>query len=959
MSAADAAAQHKLLDYAKQNMWGDIRKAVAERPELILLVPKPRDFGLIHQAAFFDNADAARFLLELEPRAAEHLSSRSRQTALDVARAEHGAGSIVLTFLERGDNAEVLLSKLPLQEAVERATSDLRHLLNMLHTPRRTRRAGALALVHRAVVEGHATALARLLEAGADPQLPDSQGMSAVDHAQLVVHPHCLAVLERHEAAAQAAREAANASGAAPNNPTGSKLFKELLPETREWSSEKALRSVAHLQTCFSHSGFSVRDVLTKQECEEIIAAAEGVGFSSTRGEYPEEYRSSDRVLWRSPQLAKALWARMLPHCVEELSYGCRPMGFGNSGHWQPRGLNDVFKVARYTQGKQFVTHMDGPWIPREDFASVFTVLIYLNENFEGGETAFEVAADFFEDDGSFVSIKPKAGAALVFPHQARHCGKVVSAGRKYTLRTEIMFQRDLSDDHRRTEEELYGYESDERYQRMAALYAQAEEHEQRGNPALFVNTYLQALDIQAAQRELEMAKEAASAGSLGHWERLPHRLRALVLRFVGAPWVLQTSAVSRTFKAALQADGDLWMGFFGDLWPELLPFELAYLRQRGAQLALPWCAVFRHRYLAKIKRQVAFVVQLGPVWATYGAAASSEAVVMRSRAPTSSAARRGQAGDPLGPVVRRCPSKVAVRYERVSHIRSRKIYELAGTKYSRFETDDKARCVQPDGTLSDVRGPLLLEAFLRQLGLHGHRHPVLVVCPPKADRSSMQILTEPFNSFDQPPGSSADAAQAAYQRHCDEAYQLSPGGAELARCLFSRFQVPAVAFVEAPPLCLMAHGREDGIVVCYDSPAPCYVAAVVGGRTVAVKGLPDLQADAPDPELVLDLALLAWAEGHGESAAPGLLLTGAAAALQAGDADGDSDGFTAAASADTAASPGPFAEGLRAAALARGACQWLGDRGGDVCAAVRGGVLYSETARFLPSLVWATSMTR
>ena len=39
--------------------------------------------------------------------------------------------------------------------------------------------------------------------------------------------------------------------------------------------------------------------------------------------------------------------------------------------------------------GGHFSPHLDGPWVPHEDESSVFTVVIYLNSDFQGGETQF------------------------------------------------------------------------------------------------------------------------------------------------------------------------------------------------------------------------------------------------------------------------------------------------------------------------------------------------------------------------------------------------------------------------------------------------------------------------------------------------------------------------------------------------------------------------------------------
>ena len=55
--------------------------------------------------------------------------------------------------------------------------------------------------------------------------------------------------------------------------------------------------------------------------------------------------------------------------------------------------------------------------------------MIYLNDDFQDGETKFEEFA-----------IKPKKGAALFFIHQIRHMGGTVAKGRKYVLRTDVMY---------------------------------------------------------------------------------------------------------------------------------------------------------------------------------------------------------------------------------------------------------------------------------------------------------------------------------------------------------------------------------------------------------------------------------------------------------------------------------------------------------------------------------------
>jgi prolyl 4-hydroxylase len=61
---------------------------------------------------------------------------------------------------------------------------------------------------------------------------------------------------------------------------------------------------------------------------------------------------------------------------------------------------------------------------------SMLTFMLYLNGDFEGGETNFQ----------SGVSVKPETGMVLVFRHALFHEGAAVTSGRKYVLRSDVMF---------------------------------------------------------------------------------------------------------------------------------------------------------------------------------------------------------------------------------------------------------------------------------------------------------------------------------------------------------------------------------------------------------------------------------------------------------------------------------------------------------------------------------------
>ena len=97
-------------------------------------------------------------------------------------------------------------------------------------------------------------------------------------------------------------------------------------------------------------------------------------------------------------------------------------------------GANERLRCYRYDVGQRFAPHQDGSFVRNELEQSLLTFMIYLNDDFEGGET------NFLELD---VSIKPRTGSALLFQHPILHEGAEVTAGRKYASRSDIMYRRD------------------------------------------------------------------------------------------------------------------------------------------------------------------------------------------------------------------------------------------------------------------------------------------------------------------------------------------------------------------------------------------------------------------------------------------------------------------------------------------------------------------------------------
>eukprot|EP00947_MAST-08B_sp_MAST-8B-sp1_P004248 g4248.t1 len=120
--------------------------------------------------------------------------------------------------------------------------------------------------------------------------------------------------------------------------------------------------------------------------CSELVRKGEEAGLSSIEGEYPSSYRSSERLLFRSPKLATALWRRLVPWFTRDDIEGARPAGLDAGGIWKPAGLNDVFRLSRYEEGCAFRPHRDGTFVVNAGLRSVLTLMVYLNGDSGGGD---------------------------------------------------------------------------------------------------------------------------------------------------------------------------------------------------------------------------------------------------------------------------------------------------------------------------------------------------------------------------------------------------------------------------------------------------------------------------------------------------------------------------------------------------------------------------------------------
>jgi hypothetical protein len=184
-----------------------------------------------------------------------------------------------------------------------------------------------------------------------------------------------------------------------------------------------------------NHDIFLISNFFTTKECTSLIECSESTGFSSI--DYDKTYRSNDRMMTQSKELTHMVYNRiskskLIPKIIIQ-----------ENTQWELTGINPQFRFCRYIPSQHFSKHLDGRFIKSENEKSFFTLNIYLNENYENGSTRFYLD----ETDTSLISlsIKPHTGLAVVFNHETKsylHDGEVVTLGKKYLLRTDIMYKK-------------------------------------------------------------------------------------------------------------------------------------------------------------------------------------------------------------------------------------------------------------------------------------------------------------------------------------------------------------------------------------------------------------------------------------------------------------------------------------------------------------------------------------
>lgn len=196
---------------------------------------------------------------------------------------------------------------------------------------------------------------------------------------------------------------------------------------------------------------FVLSDLLSSDECASIREASESIGYRPDvpLSSQPDE-RAQNVVLMATEKQNDALFARV-KHLL--------PQEFGQDRLF---GINRRWRLYRYNEGNVYRKHLDGAWPAsgvreeqgRKEYLydaygggtrSRLTFIVYLNDDFEGGETTFFVPQPSLEGALESRPVRPRVGCATVFPHgdtgvPLLHEGSSVTKGTKYLLRTDVVY---------------------------------------------------------------------------------------------------------------------------------------------------------------------------------------------------------------------------------------------------------------------------------------------------------------------------------------------------------------------------------------------------------------------------------------------------------------------------------------------------------------------------------------
>lgn len=212
---------------------------------------------------------------------------------------------------------------------------------------------------------------------------------------------------------------------------------------------------------------WEVWDLLTKEECQDMLESAKQAGIDSTVAAGDTRNRDCLRIELDNEKLAEKIWERvkifLSPITVVDSEYDkqieegiLRPKD--SIGTWKPYGVNDHFRICCYPGKGHFGPHRDAEHRIDDHKKSFLTINGYLTDREIGFGGATRLLVDDLElcqdKQGRFTisstdDIRHRveadcAGKAIAFRHGLMHDGEPLHEGSspKWLFRTEILYER-------------------------------------------------------------------------------------------------------------------------------------------------------------------------------------------------------------------------------------------------------------------------------------------------------------------------------------------------------------------------------------------------------------------------------------------------------------------------------------------------------------------------------------
>lgn len=195
-----------------------------------------------------------------------------------------------------------------------------------------------------------------------------------------------------------------------------------------------------------------VRRLLSAFESTSLIQATESLGFSTPTA-FDKSVRTCERRHTVDLGMSNAIMSRLKSYLPEIVHI--------DGVRWRLKRFTHHWRYIKYFPKGHFVPHYDGAKMLRypTPAISVFTIQIYLNDDFTGGNTCFysdyepvryashdipigEVKKLKLSSSPTY-EVKPETGSALIFDHvnNVLHDGAEVKSGVKYIMRGDVLYE--------------------------------------------------------------------------------------------------------------------------------------------------------------------------------------------------------------------------------------------------------------------------------------------------------------------------------------------------------------------------------------------------------------------------------------------------------------------------------------------------------------------------------------